>query len=41
MEAEGIEGECRIVSKNGDITALKIGGDVDVDNSFGDIEVAA
>ena len=41
VEAEGIEGECRIVNKNGDITALKIGGDVDVDNSFGDIEVSS
>ena len=30
MEAEGIEGECRIVNKNGDITAQKIGG-VDID----------
>ena len=40
IEAEGIEGECRIENKNGEIAALNIGGDVDIDNSFGDIEVS-
>jgi DUF4097 and DUF4098 domain-containing protein YvlB len=39
IEAEGIEGECRIENKNGEITASNISGDVDIDNSFGDIEV--
>lgn len=40
VEAEGIEGECRIVNKNGEIKALNIGGNVDIENSFGDIEVS-
>lgn len=40
VEAEGIEGECKIVNKNGEIKALDIGGNVDIENSFGDIEVS-
>ncbi|HQJ38397.1 MAG TPA: DUF5668 domain-containing protein [Bacillota bacterium] len=39
IRAEGIEGECRIENKNGEIIASNISGDADIDNSFGDIEV--
>lgn len=39
VTAEGIEGECKIQNKNGDITASNISGGIDIDNAFGDIEV--
>jgi hypothetical protein len=40
ISAEGIDGKCTIINKNGEIKAVNIGGDLDIDNAFGDIEIS-
>lgn len=39
ISVEGIEGNCTIETKNGEIMASEIDGSVDIENSFGSIEV--
>lgn len=40
IKADGIDGKCTIENKNGEVSAMNINGDAEIDNSFGDIEVS-